>query len=66
MHNITKHDCEQERECNASKNSGIGFFVSWNAISVNDLLEDPTELSLSEVGWTGKLTVDFASHNGTV
>lgn len=53
MHDITKHDCEQEGECNASENSGVGFFVSGNAISVNDLLEDPTELSLSEIGWTG-------------
>jgi hypothetical protein len=53
VHDVTKHDCEQEWECNAGKNCWVSLFVGRNTVSIYDLLENPTELCLSKVGWAG-------------
>ena len=39
MENIPKHDSEQEREGYCSKDSWVQFFVEWDSIGVNYLLE---------------------------
>lgn len=58
MHDVTKHDCEQEGERDAGKDGGISFLVVWHAISIHNLLEDPTKLGFSEICGSSQLMVD--------
>lgn len=50
MAKITKHDTKQERETDNRKKCWICFFIVWNAVSIDDFLEDPSELVGTEVG----------------
>ena len=51
MTNITKHDSEQEGEDGNGKESRVDLLVSWNTVSVNDLLEGSSEVISFEVSW---------------
>lgn len=44
MKDVTKHDPEEEGECNRCENSRIDFFVKGNAVGIDDLLEGPHEI----------------------
>jgi hypothetical protein len=64
MHDVTEHDCEQEGERDAGKDGGVCFLVVWHAISIHNLLEDPTELGFSEICGSGQLMVnDTIAHD---
>jgi len=39
MTDITKHDCEQEGECNDGEQSRVDFLVRTDSVSVDDVLE---------------------------
>ena len=51
MTNITKHDSEQEGEDGNGKEGRINLLVSWNTVSVNNLLEGSSEVISFEVSW---------------
>jgi hypothetical protein len=51
MHDITKHDAEQEWKRNCSEHARIDFFVAGDAVGINDLLKWIDELVLPEEGW---------------
>ncbi len=44
MKDVTKHDPEEEGECNRCEKSRIDFFVKGNAVGIDDLLEGPHEI----------------------
>ena len=48
MSNISKHDAEQEWECDHCKNARIDFFVGRDTVGIDYLLEHPGELVHSE------------------
>lgn len=41
MNDITEHDTKEEGECHNGKDSRVDFFVIWDSIGINDLLESP-------------------------
>lgn len=58
MANVTEHNSEQERERDALENSGVDFFVQWDAVGVRNLLENPGELvELEERRWLNVVVV---------
>lgn len=66
VHDVTEHDREKEWEGNTSKHCRISFFISGNAVSIYDLLENPTEFCFSKISWAGQLVVNFTTNNRTV
>lgn len=40
MHDISKHNSEEEWEHDDCENSGIDFLISRNSVGIHDLLED--------------------------
>jgi len=55
MTDITKHDSEEEGEGNDSKDTWVNFFVHWDTISVNDLLESGGEFIHLQI--SGRLNI---------
>lgn len=53
MHDITKHDTEEEWERDNGWHSWVELFVVRSTISVYDLLEDINEVILLETRWLG-------------
>lgn len=51
MPDIAEHDTKQEWENGDGVKSRVDFLVSWDTISVNDLLEGRCEGVGFDVGW---------------
>ena len=54
MHDISEHDSEEEWEGNACEYSRVHLLVTWDTISVNNLLEDTRKLIGLEKSWLGE------------
>jgi hypothetical protein len=54
VHEITEHHTEKEWERYACENSWIHFFVAWDTVSVNNLLENCGELVQFVISWFGQ------------
>jgi len=63
MHNITKHDSEKEWECYTSKDGWIYFLIGWNAISVNNLLRNVSEIIQDEESWSPESNIIITFFN---
>ena len=66
VHDVTKHDSEKEGERDACKHCGISFFVCRHSISVDNLLEHPTELCFSKISWSGEFLIHYSISDSTV
>jgi hypothetical protein len=51
MCHIAKHYSKQEREGDCGEESRIDLAVTWNTVSVNDLLKDIGEFVAFEISW---------------
>ena len=51
MSSVTKHDSEQERECDASVDGRVDFFVAWHSILIDYDLEILCELICFKHCW---------------
>lgn len=53
MHDIAEHYSEEEWEGNTCKYCRVHLLVTWDTISVNNLLENTRELIGLKEGWFG-------------
>jgi hypothetical protein len=53
MHDISEHDSEEEWEGNACENSRVYLLITWDTISVDNLLEYTRELIGLKESWFG-------------